>query len=298
MAVSRRPRRRRWRWPRVGGLALVVLAVATTGVMAERHWLAPASHRRVPATERRPVARPVRVRPPRAPETPVEVPLPAAVTLHVAAQSQLPALPYGCEVTSLSMLLAYAGHPVNKLTLAAEAPRTTVAPVLKTIPGFHGNPLMEVTYWGNPNVGFVGSMTGRNGALGYGMYNHPLVELLNRVWPGHAVNLTGDPFSTVLRYVAGGTPVEVWTTIDFQPTTEWVTWQTPEGPVTITPLEHAVLVVGYTPTAILVNNPYTGEAAEPVSRAQFIASWQQMGSQAVTVRGIAGGSAASADEAR
>lgn len=209
--------------------------------------------------------------------------LPASYVMHVAAQSQLPALPNGCEVTSLSMLLGAVGHPISKMTLAAEAPRDTTPYVLKEQPGFKGNPLMEVTSWGNPNVGFVGSMSQKDGELGYGIYHGPVAELLNEVLPGQALDLTGASFSTILDYVAHGDPVEVWTTINFMPTNEWVTWQTPEGPFTATPMEHAVLVVGYTPTTLLVNNPYTGEAAQSVNRTDFIAAWKQLGEQAVTV---------------
>jgi uncharacterized protein YvpB len=206
------------------------------------------------------------------------------VRIRVRALSQFPELPYGCEVTSLAMLLAWAGHPVSNTVLAGEIARDPTPPVLRAIPGFHGNPLMEVTRWGNPNEGFVGSMTGRNGALGYGVYHGPVVRLLRRILPGRAEDLTGAAWTRILSVVAGGTPVVVWTTITFQPTREWVTWQSPEGPVTATPLEHAVLVVGYTPTSILINNPYNGEALEPVARGPFVAAWKQLGAQAVTVR--------------
>lgn len=208
--------------------------------------------------------------------------LPASFLIKVPAQSQLPELENGCEVTSLSMLLTAVGHPVSKMVLAQEQPTDPTPPVLKQIPGFKGNPLMEVTYWGNPNVGFVGSVSGKN-ALGYGIYNGPLAKLLNSVLPGRALDLTGKPFQDILAHVASGTPVEVWTTINFLPTQQWVTWQSPEGPVTVTPLEHAVLLVGYNATQVFVNNPYTGEAAEPVNRSDFVAAWKQLGRQALTV---------------
>lgn len=155
--------------------------------------------------------------------------------------------------------------------------------MLQLIPGFTGNPLLEVVSWGNPNVGFVGSVTG-HAHLGYGIYHGPLDALLNTMLPGRAEDMTGDPFTQILDHVAHGVPVEAWTTITFQPTTDWVTWQSPEGPVRATPLEHAVLIVGYTPTSVIINNPYTGQANEAVNRADFIAAWQELGKQAVTVR--------------
>ena len=39
--------------------------------------------------------------------------LPKQVLIKVPAQSQLPQLKNGCEVTTLSMLLAAVGHPIN-----------------------------------------------------------------------------------------------------------------------------------------------------------------------------------------
>jgi uncharacterized protein YvpB len=181
-------------------------------------------------------------------------------------------------------LLAAERHPVGKMQLAAWVPRDPTPPVLKLAPDFHGNPLLEVVRWGNPNVGFVGSIRGQNGALGYGVYHGPMARLLDRVWPGSAWDLTGQPFSHILGVVADGIPVEVWTSFNFQPIREWVTWQSPEGPVRATPFEHAVLVVGYTPTTILINNPWGGIADEAVARAPFVTAWAQLGKQALTVR--------------
>jgi len=215
--------------------------------------------------------------------TPSLVPaLPTSYQLSVPPLSQLPQLENGCEVTSLAMLLTAVGHPVSKMTLAAEEPTDPTPAVLKPIAGFSGNPILEVVRWGNPNVGFVGSVVGGS-QLGYGIYHGPLLRLLSQILPGRAEDLTGDPFSTLLRHVAEGVPVEAWTTITFQPTDDWVTWQSPEGPVRATPLEHAVLIVGYTPTSILVNNPYTGQAGEAVNRTAFVEAWRQLGRQAITV---------------
>lgn len=219
-------------------------------------------------------------------------PPPATFSMVVPAQSQYPQLQNGCEVTSLSMLLTYMGDPVSKMTLAAEQPVDPTPAVLNPIPGFKGNPILEVVKWGNPNVGFVGSVQG-GAQLGYGIYNGPLLTLLNQVAPGQGVNMTGDTFAEVLQHVAEGVPVEVWTTINFQPTNDWVTWQSPEGPVTATPMEHAVLIVGYTPTTVIVNNPANGEAGEAVNRTEFIEAWHQLGRQAITMKVPKTGSSAS-----
>lgn len=203
----------------------------------------------------------------------VPVQLPAKIILSVPAQDQLPQLPNGCEVTSLSMLFTAIGHPVNKTVLADEEP--TDPTQLKL------GPQHQIEYWGNPNVGFVGNVRG----YGYGIYHGPIVKLINKILPGHALDLTGQPFSNILTKVAEGLPVMVWTTSNFQPEppSQWITWNSPEGPVHATMWEHAVLVVGYDAHHIYINDPLDGTAAKAVDRSDFIAAWNQLGQQAVTI---------------
>jgi uncharacterized protein YvpB len=208
--------------------------------------------------------------------------LPARVVLRAPAIAQLPELPNGCEVTSLSMLLAVSGHPVDKVTLARAQP-IDPTPVVYQLGG--ADSFDRTSRWGDPDVGFVGNSAGRPG---YGIYHAPLARLLNSVLPGHALDLTGRDFAAVLARVAGGTPVVVWTTTMFAPTDDWTTWQSPTGLVHATQDEHAVLLVGYDKAAVYVNDPLDGVAAKPVDRARFLASWQQMGGQAITLSATAG----------
>ncbi|HBQ96476.1 MAG: C39 family peptidase [Firmicutes bacterium] len=208
--------------------------------------------------------------------------IPSSYLMHVPAQSQFPQLANGCEVTSLSMLLTGVGHPVSKLTLAKEMPKAHTPLQLTQTTNAKGQTVNKVEVWGNPNVGFVGSVY--KAGYGYGIYNGPMMKLLNEVWPGRAVNLTGKPFSAILAHVAQGVPVEVWTTLTFKPTNDWVTWNSPQGPVHATPLEHAVIIVGYSPNYLYINNPWTGQAGEKVAKAPFIAAWNQLGDQAITVK--------------
>lgn len=197
-----------------------------------------------------------------------------SVLLSVPTQSQLPDLPNGCEVTSLSMLLTAGGTPVDKELLAREQPTDPTPPVFSGPPG----DFYSISQWGNPNTAFVGNVEG----YGYGIYHAPLAKLLNSKTQGHALDLTGRPFSEILARLRLGTPIVLWTTSTFAPPTRWVTWTTPQGPVRATQLEHTVLLVGYTPDKLIVNNPLTGRR-EQVSPAPFIAAWQQMGRQALTL---------------
>lgn len=193
--------------------------------------------------------------------------------INVPAQNEHPQLENGCEIVSLSMLLTAVGHPVDKTVLASELTYDPT-PLVKNKNG-------QIVSWGNPNVGFVGSIT--NYSNGFGVYHGPIASLLNKIMPNQAVDLTGDPINEILGFVAAGRPVVMWTTFTFAPTTNWVSWSSPEGVVHTTLLEHAVLLVGYNQTTFFVNNPANGQQNEPVNRQNFIASWQSLGSQAVTV---------------
>lgn len=199
--------------------------------------------------------------------------LPASVLLEVPPQSQLPQLPNGCEVTTLSMLLTAVGHPVDKMTLS-QMIAYDPTPRVKSASG-------QVLSWGNPNVGFVGSMTVWQN--GFGVYHGPVAALLDRILPGRAVDLTGKPIAVILRQLAKGIPVEIWVTTTLKPTDLWVTWQSPEGPVHTTMNEHVVLLVGYDKTDFFVNNPLNGEADQAVPKDQLLGAWRQLGEQAVSV---------------
>ncbi|MCY0889220.1 MAG: C39 family peptidase [Alicyclobacillaceae bacterium] len=201
-------------------------------------------------------------------------PLPQSVLLSVPAQSQLPQLPDGCEMTSLSMMLTAMHHPVSKMWLAAHMPLAKA----QLIEGANGLP----KYWGDPNVGFVGDVY--SSADGYGIYHGPVARFLDSIVPGAAVDLTDKPFSVDLASVAAGRPVMLWTTATFQPTDDWVTWESPQGPIRATFEEHVVLLVGYNATQLFINNPLNGEKAEAVNKSDFLQAWHQLGDQAVTYR--------------
>ncbi|MGZ4123778.1 MAG: C39 family peptidase [Tumebacillaceae bacterium] len=194
--------------------------------------------------------------------------------LIVPAKLQGPELYNGCEVTSLSMLLSAAGHPVDKMTLANSIKKD---PTPATYSGDN-----QITAWGDPNNGFVGDVTGSD--PGYGVYHGPVAALLNSYLPGRAEDLTGGSFDRVLARIASGHPVIAWTTATFTPTSSWTTWQGPNGPVKATFDEHVVLIVGYNNSQIFINDPLDGTASKAVDRASFISAWQQLGNQAVTYK--------------
>jgi uncharacterized protein YvpB len=120
--------------------------------------------------------------------------------LDVPLIAQNPELKYGCEVTSLAMLLHYAGIPVDKMELAGKISKDPDPAAEKN---------GDILRWGDPQDGFVGDITGEH--KGYAVYAQPLTSLLDRYMPGRAVNLTGKSFDELLLQVKNNRPVVIWT---------------------------------------------------------------------------------------
>ncbi|WP_310187589.1 C39 family peptidase [Bacillus sp. 3255] len=185
--------------------------------------------------------------------------------------AQLPELPAGCEITSLTMLLHYYGIAKTKMELVAEMPKDTTPIKLNS----DGSP----AFWGNPNTGFVGDVTRK--LRGFGIYHAGLFPLLKSYIP-EAIDITGEDFELFEQQIARGLPVIVWTTIDYNIPYKWVTWDTPIGPIQTTYAEHAVLMVGYDENHVYLNDPLSGKKQVQVNKAQFIDSWSAMGKQGLT----------------
>ncbi|MFC4404793.1 C39 family peptidase [Gracilibacillus xinjiangensis] len=195
------------------------------------------------------------------------------VKLEAPIVHQFPELPRGCEITSLTMLFQYHNIDVNKMRLAKEIKRDKTPYVKKN----------GVVYFGDPNTGFVGNMYSFN-QPGLGVYHQPLYELTMNYVGDKAVNLTGQDFQSVIRSVSNGEPVVTITNITYQPLSEseFETWQTPNGPVEITRKLHAVLVTGYDQQNVYFNDPYDGKQKK-APKQSFIAAWEQMGKQAISI---------------
>jgi len=194
--------------------------------------------------------------------------LPDSIKLDVPLIMQMdqPLLYNGCEVTSLAMILNYSGVKVTKNELAEN---------IKTVPLTYSNGQK-----GNPNVGFVGDMAH---GPGLGVYNGPVFELTKKYVGDRAVNLTGKPFTDILKEVGQGRPVWIITTSSFAPISVFQTWNTPQGKIKITFSEHSVAITGYDENYIYINDPY-GEKNKKLNRESFIKAWEQMGKQAIVIK--------------
>lgn len=189
--------------------------------------------------------------------------------LNVPLENQMPDLPNGCEVTSLSMLMNYYGIKVSKNELAE-----TIQHVDSFTDGGK--------YRGNPHQGFVGHMTIAN--AGWCVYNEPLYNVA-RKYTSHIENITGSDFLSLLKLVSTGHPVMIITTTTFNKVNNMQTWDTNTGKVNVTPSSHACLITGYSKPkkVVYVNNPY-GYKNQPVNWKNLQASYNQQGRQALYIR--------------
>ncbi len=189
--------------------------------------------------------------------------------LNVPLENQMPDLPNGCEVTSLSMLMNYYGIKVSKNELAE-----TIQHVDSFTDGGK--------YRGNPHQGFVGHMTIAN--AGWCVYNEPLYNVA-RKYTSHIEKITGSDFLSLLKLVSNGHPVMIITTTTFNKVNNMQTWDTNTGKVNVTPSSHACVITGYSKPkkVVYVNNPY-GYKNQPVNWKNLQASYNQQGRQALYIR--------------
>ncbi|MGT8952072.1 C39 family peptidase [Bacillus cereus] len=187
---------------------------------------------------------------------------------NVPLIQQLPELDRGCEVTSLAMMLQYAGVSVDKMTLANEIKKVD---------------FIDDGVRGNPNEGFVGNIYTFSES-GYAVYHGPLFQLAEKYLPNKAVDLTGKNIEEIYKSVKAGQPVVMITNATFAPLdeAEFTTWETNSGDVSITYNEHCVVLIGYDQESVYIRDPLEDSLDVKVPRETFEQAWVQMGSQAIS----------------
>lgn len=203
----------------------------------------------------------------------------STIALDVPFVAQNPELPRGCEVTSLTMLLRGAGVSADKMTLAAQIDKV---------------PYLVGGKYGNPHTGFVGDMYSF-AKPGYGVYHEPVARLAERYLPGRIVDLTNTPFDELLsKYVGQRFPVWIVTNATFKGLApqDFSIWPTASGDVQITWHDHSVVITGYGPDFVLINDPLASSPNKRLPREDFRRAWEQMGKQALSYLPAADGSGA------
>ncbi|MCR8641847.1 C39 family peptidase [Paenibacillus sp. N1-5-1-14] len=257
-----------WRGIKVWTAFVLILALlATSGVIVAIFYDRYQHSKQMPLALTTP---PAIVEATPAPElTPVAHPSSAMITAPLIRQN--PELPAGCEITSLAMLLQYAGVNKSKMELNEEVPKDETP--------IEWNKDGTIKSWGNPNIGYVGDATPK--AKGFAIYHKALLPLMQKYVPS-SFDLTERPFADYEAQIAQGKPVLIWTTINFMEPTNWVVWDTSIGPIKTTFSEHAVLLVGYDEENVYVNDPYGGKAAYKINKEQFLGSWEALGKQGLS----------------
>ncbi|HEY7202119.1 MAG TPA: C39 family peptidase [Candidatus Dormibacteraeota bacterium] len=183
--------------------------------------------------------------------------------------------PVTCEVASLRMALAGRGIATDELSLLALTGDDRRAA--------EADAAGDIQRWGDPNRTFVGDPDGHISThTGYGVYAGPIADAARRAGASVVAGGTGIAPATLYAAVIAGHPAVVWVTNDYRRGTVR-TWQAWDGTtVRYTLNEHAVLLVGVTPSAVLINDPMKGPVW--LARADFEATYETFDDMAVIVR--------------
>ncbi len=190
--------------------------------------------------------------------------IPSSTVLDIPTLLQMAELPTGCEATSLTILLMYDGYQIGKTTIVDE--------------------YLIYSNTGSFEDGFIGNPYSYEGA---GCFPDTIVETANRFLEAYGaetegINLTGKDFHTLLRYIAAGRPVAVWTSlylldpgIDLRgSTSEGYTWYG---------MEHCVVLAGYDleNDKVIISDPMQGIAEYSLEWFQEV--YERVGQYAVVI---------------
>lgn len=182
---------------------------------------------------------------------------------------QFPELPTGCEATALTMLLRAFDVSITKQEAANKIPRVAL-PYYKN----------GIRYGGDPNKGFVGNPYS---AYSYGVFEKPILQVIDKYLPGRAEDLTGKSFNELLGVLKGGRPVMIWATINMDNVVYKQSWKLATGQNFKWPSkEHAMVLIGYDDTYVYVNDPYTGNEKK-YKREVITNRYNTLGKKAVTI---------------
>ena len=210
--------------------------------------------------------------PPAAWTRPPQLPAAAAGLMEIAIDRQDQNAT--CEVASLKMALAWRGVTATEEGLLAQTGIDRRPPEVDD----HGT----IRRWGNPDASFVGDPGGRAAAYtGYGVYAGPIARAARASGVEVAAAGTGVSPDAVYAAVVAGRPVVAWVTSDYGHAAirTWTAWDGATVRYAFT--EHAVLVIGVTPTRVLIDAPWWGQLWK--SREEFEAASATFDGMAVVV---------------
>ena len=205
------------------------------------------------------------------------VALPSSIILDVPVINQHSSgLKYGCEAMATLMALKYkTNQDFDNYKFGMSIPMDKTP--LKTTRGYSG-----VYQWGDPDVGFVGDITGKK--MGSTIYPKPLTNYLKEM--GHnQIDLSGCKLDLILDEVRKGNPVVAWVSLNMNTPNDWKTWKTPEGKqVKVTFSAHSVTITGVDDTYVYYNDSWTGTKNKKISKVQFEKVYNWRGSRALVIK--------------
>jgi len=197
---------------------------------------------------------------------------PKSILLDIPLIWQLPELKNGCEITSLTMMLKANGIDVDKITLANEVKKDT-APLTYSSGG-------NISYWGNPNLGFVGDITGKT--PGYAINPEPLKLLLQKYMTNKSLVLTGVDYSELERILLDNRTVIVWVTSDFKTPSRPAQWNSNGEVIDANFSQHTVILTGFDEKYIYYNDPLSNTKNKSIDKETFKNIWTTMGKKALS----------------
>lgn len=195
---------------------------------------------------------------------------------------------FACNVTAAAIVLQYKGVNVSPFDVFNALPK-------------QDNP-KENGYWGNPHLGYVGSIygqyppAGESGGDGFGVYWDPIRNLINS-YPGVSAEVKrGWNVTEILYEVEKGNPSILWwhNGVSNPEQLEWKSYDTNGNEVTITGINgmHSEVVIGYVgtpenPSQIIISDPWAsrwGYGYRYVPITYFNNLWSIYNNTAVVVR--------------
>jgi uncharacterized protein YvpB len=184
-----------------------------------------------------------------------------------------------CEAAALKMALAFEGIKVDELTLIRYMSLDSRPATFDS----HG----RLGAWGDPAKAYVGNPDGHiERYTGYGVYHGPVARAAIRagahvVASGSGLYGTAVAPGAIYNAVLDGHPVVAWISNTYHAVSlsRYIAYDGAAVWYTLT--EHAVTVIGVKPGAVLINDPWFGQAWH--TKAQFESAYKTFDQMAVIV---------------
>lgn len=199
----------------------------------------------------------------------------SSLYIPVSDLMQLPELPNGCEITSLTAILNYLGYSVSK---------TEMADVYLPKESFYrkGN----ILYGANPYEAFAGNPREESGFF---VYAPPVAEAANGYLGSvssakAAYDIGNSTREEIIEQLNKGIPVVIWVTLDLSEPKLQHIWHFRENSERfIAPINlHAVVLKGYNADYVYVMDPLQGGITRNAE--EFFNSYYSLGSHAVIIK--------------